>query len=122
MGKLSSRIDCESGCSAPPPAPCITRASRITPSEGAAPQKNDATVKIVTQISRKRLRPKRRANQFDAGRITALATRYEVSTQVASEFDADKLPAIYGSATEAMAVSSTSMNVASHGFTPWVSG
>ena len=74
-GKLSSRIDCESGCNAPPPAPCKTRASRITPSEGAAPQKNEATVKMVTQMSRNRFRPNRRANQFDAGRITALATR-----------------------------------------------
>ena len=75
MGKLSSRIDCESGCSAPPPAPCITLASRITPSEGAAPQKKEATVKMVTQISRNRLRPQRRANQFEAGKITAFATR-----------------------------------------------
>ena len=75
MGKLSSSIDCERGCSAPPPAPCTTRASRITASEGAAPQKNEATVKMVTQMSRKRLRPKRRANQLEAGRMTALATR-----------------------------------------------
>ena len=75
MGKLSSRIDCESGCNAPPPAPCMILASSIAPSEGAAPQKNEATVKMVTQMSRNRLRPQRRANQFEAGRITALATR-----------------------------------------------
>ena len=50
-------------------------ASSIAPSEGAAPQKNEATVKMVTQMSRNRLRPQRRANQFEAGRITALATR-----------------------------------------------
>ena len=75
MGKLSSRMACERGCRAPPPAPCITLASRITPSEGAAPQKNEATVKMVTHMSRKRLRPQRRANQFEAGKITALATR-----------------------------------------------
>ena len=75
MGKLSSRMDCESGCNAPPPAPCRTRASRITASDGAAPQKNEEMVKRMTQVSKKRLRPKRRANQFDAGRITALATR-----------------------------------------------
>ena len=47
----------------------------MTPSEGAAPQKNEATVKMMTQMSRKRLRPKRRANQLEAGRMTALATR-----------------------------------------------
>ena len=74
-GKLSSRIDCESGCSAPPPAPCIIRASRMTERDGAAPQKNDATVKITTQVSRNCFRPKRRANQFDAGKMTAFATR-----------------------------------------------
>ena len=74
-GKLSSRIDCDSGCSAPPPAPCNTRASRITASDGAAPQKNEAIVKVTTQNSRKFFRPKRRANQFAAGRMTALATR-----------------------------------------------
>ena len=73
--KLSSKMDCDRGCNAPPPAPCMTRASRMTASEGAAPQKNDATVKMVTQVRRKRLRPKRRANQLEAGRITALATR-----------------------------------------------
>jgi hypothetical protein len=50
-------------------------ASRITASDGAAPQKNEATVKMITQVSRNRFRPNRRANQFDAGRITALATR-----------------------------------------------
>jgi len=74
-GKLSSRMDCESGCSAPPPAPWRTRARRMMPSEGAAPQKKEAMVNRVTQMSRKRLRPKRRANQLEAGRITALATR-----------------------------------------------
>ena len=47
----------------------------MTPSEGAAPQKKEAMVKMMTQMSRKRLRPKRRANQLEAGRMTALATR-----------------------------------------------
>jgi len=65
-GKLSSRMDCDKGCNAPPPAPCRTLAARITVSEGAAPQKNEATVKMITQVSRKRLRPKRRANQLEA--------------------------------------------------------
>ncbi len=74
-GKLSSSIACDKGCSAPPPAPCKTLASRMMPKEGAAPQKNEAMVKTITQKSRKRLRPKRRANQFEAGRMTALATR-----------------------------------------------
>ena len=48
-----------------------------------------------------------------AGRITALATRYAVSTQVASSWVAPRPPAMCGSATLAMEESSTSMNVAS---------
>src|ERR1035441_9915290 len=93
-GKLSSRMDCERGWSAPPPAPCMMRAKRMMPREGAAPQKKEATVKMVTQMSRKRLRPKRRANQLEAGRKTALATRELVSTQVASELEAESEPAM----------------------------
>src|SRR4029077_19143621 len=52
-------------------------------------------------------------NQAPIGRMMALATRYEVSTQVASSGVADRLPAICGSATLATLVSSTSMKVAS---------
>src|SRR5487761_1909855 len=47
------------------------------------------------------------------GSTTALATRYELSTQVLSSVPAERLPAMCGSATLAMLVSSTSMNVAS---------
>src|SRR6185369_16172007 len=58
------------------------------------------------------------------GRTMALATRYEVSAQVASSGVADMLPARCGSETLTTVVSSTSMKVAdmtamatSHGFT-----
>src|SRR6266403_4545573 len=43
----------------------------------------------------------------------ALDTRYEVSTHVDSSAPADKFPEMCGSATLAMEVSSTSINVAS---------
>src|SRR5579863_8782213 len=46
------------------------------------------------------------------GRTMALDTRYEVRTQVLSSEPAERLPAMCGSATFAMEVSSTSMNVA----------
>src|SRR4029077_13611130 len=46
-----------------------------------------------------------------AGRTMALATRSLVSTQAASSMLAYKFPAILGSATAAMEVASTSMNV-----------
>src|SRR5215467_8705101 len=42
----------------------------------------------------------------------AFDTKYDVSTQVDSSAPADRLPAICGSATFAIEVSSTSMNVA----------
>jgi len=43
------------------------------------------------------------------GRTTALATRYEVNTYVASSTDADRLPAMCGRLTFTTVVSSTSM-------------
>src|SRR5437899_8987806 len=45
--------------------------------------------------------------------MIAFETKYEVSTQVDSSAPADKFPAMCGSATFAIEVSSTSMNVAS---------
>src|SRR3974377_1513361 len=52
-----------------------------------------------------------RENQPVRGRTMALATRYEVRTQVLSSMPAERLPAIWGRATLAMLVSSTSMKV-----------
>ena len=46
------------------------------------------------------------------GRMTALATRYVVMTQVLSSTPAARLPAIWRNATLAIDVSSTSMKVA----------
>src|ERR1022692_425634 len=48
-----------------------------------------------------------------SGSTMALETRYDVSTHVLSSCPAERLPAIWGNATFAMLVSSTSMNVAS---------
>ncbi len=45
------------------------------------------------------------------GKMMALATRYDVSVQVASSLLADKLPAMWGSETLTTVVSSTSMKV-----------
>ena len=42
----------------------------------------------------------------------ALETRYDVSTQVLSSMPAERLPAMFGSETLAIEVSSTSMKVA----------
>ena len=48
-----------------------------------------------------------------SGSTMAFETRYDVSTQVLSSWPAERLPAMCGSATLAMLVSSTSMKVAS---------
>src|SRR6202045_1546990 len=49
----------------------------------------------------------------DRGSTIAFDTRYDVSTQVDSSAPADKFPEMCGSATLAMEVSNTSINVAS---------
>src|SRR5271167_3207102 len=52
-------------------------------------------------------------SQPESGSMIAFDTRYDVSTQVDSSALAERLPLMWGSATLAMEVSSTSMNVAS---------
>src|SRR5215470_14631353 len=85
----------------------------MAPRLGAIPHSNDAAVKDAKQIMKKRLRPSAPANHPLIGRTTAFETRYDVSTQVLWSLLAPRLPAMYGSATLAMLVSSTSMNAAS---------
>src|SRR5262249_34131414 len=51
-------------------------------------------------------------SQPESGSTMALETRYDVRTQVDSSAPADRFPEMCGSATLAMEVSSTSMNVA----------
>ena len=60
-GKLSMRIACDKGCSAPPAAPCTTRAKTRKPSVVAAPQAAEASVKKAMQAIRNRFRPKKPA-------------------------------------------------------------
>ena len=79
---------------------------------GARPQRNDDAVKPATDVMSRFLRPNRLASQPVIGRMMALATRYEVRTQVASSMVADMLPAMCGSDTFTTVVSSTSMKVA----------
>jgi hypothetical protein len=62
---------------------------------------------------KKRLRPKMPTNQPLTGKMIALETKYEVRTQVLSSVLAPRSPAMCGSATLAMLVSSTSMKAAS---------
>src|SRR6516225_10388816 len=64
------------------------------------------------QSVKKRFRPNRPASHPLIGRTTAFAARYDVSTQVLWLLLAARPPAIYGNATLAMLVSSTSINAA----------
>src|SRR6185295_4379201 len=79
---------------------------------GAAPQRNDAIVKPPVDSMSSRLRPNFDASQPVIGRMIALATRYDVSAQVASSVVADIVLAMCGSDTLTTVVSSTSMKVA----------
>src|ERR1051326_1145439 len=103
---------CESGWSAPPVAPCITRKTIKALGVGARAHRNDEVVKPTTESMSRRLRPNMLASQPVIGRMIALATRYDVRAHVASSIDADRLPAMCGSETLTTVVSSTSMKVA----------
>jgi len=93
-GKASSRTACESGCIAPPVAPCRHRNRMSISRFGARPQRNDETVKPATESINRRFRPKTLASHPVIGRMMALATRYDVRAHVASSIVADKLPAM----------------------------
>src|SRR5580658_1204405 len=109
---------CAIGWSPPPPAPWITRKRSSMSRLAALPHRTDATVNIRMQTMKKRFRPKRLASQPLIGRTMALDTRYDVSTHVLSSLLEPRPPAMYGRATLAMLVSSTSMNAAIATTTP----
>src|SRR5208282_839844 len=79
-------------------------------------------VNMKMQKMKKRFRPKRLASQPLIGRTMALDTKYDVSTQVLSSLREPRPPAMYGRATLAMLVSSTSMNAAIATTTPMSQG
>ncbi len=121
-GNVSARIACAMGCNPPPPAPCRMRKKIIAPRLGAKPHSSELTVKIARQIMKKRLRPKTLAHHPLIGSTTAFDTRYDVSTHVLWSVLAPRLPPMYGSATFAMLVSSTSMKAATATTTPMSQG
>jgi hypothetical protein len=103
----------------------MTLAINRNPRLQATPQSSELSVNKAMQIMKNRLRPNIPTNQPLIGSTIAFDTRYEVSTQVLSSLLAPRSPAMCGSATLAMLVSSTSMNAArdtttaiSQGLTP----
>src|SRR5579859_4835565 len=111
-GNVSFKMACSLGCNPPPPAPCKIRKSTSTPRLGASPHKNELTVNSATHDMQNRFRPISPDNHPESGSTIAFETRYDVSTHVDSSAPADKFPEMCGSATLAIDVSSTSMNVA----------
>src|ERR1700720_2402457 len=77
------------------------------------PHNNELKVKREIQMRKTRFRPISDTSQPVIGRTIAFETRYEVRTQVLSSLLAPMFPAICGSATLAMLVSSTSIKAAS---------
>src|ERR1700723_3117333 len=112
-GKLSTRMAWEIGCRPPPPAPCRTRKKMSRKRLGARPHRNELMVKMTTQPMNSRFRPNSMESQPVSGSTMAFEIKYEVRTQVLSSTVAERLPAMWGSETLAMLVSSTSMKVAS---------
>ncbi len=69
------RMACESGCSAPPAAPWITRASTSSPRLAAAPHAAEASVNTTMQPIKNRFRPKSPASHPVIGNTMALDIR-----------------------------------------------
>src|SRR5215831_1712272 len=80
--------------------------------EGAKPHASDAATNSSTEAMNRRTCPKRCVSQPVSGSEIALATPNDVMTQVAWSGDTPRSPAIAGSDTFAIDVSSTFMKVA----------
>ena len=83
-GKVSTTMACWLGCSPPPKNPCSKR-NRISSSRLLEiPHRKEQTVKPRMQIVKYRFRPSTVDSQPEIVSTMPLATRYDVSAQVAS--------------------------------------
>src|SRR6476646_10819859 len=78
----------------------------------ASPQKVDIATNRIADTQKLRTSPKRRPIQPDSGCMIALASEYELIAQVPSCGLTARLPAMCGTDTLTIVMSSTSMNVA----------
>src|ERR1700739_2133447 len=90
----------------------MTRARRRNGSVGATPQSNELIVNNRMHMRKNGFRPITDTNQQVMGRMMALEHTQEVRTHVLSSLLAPRFPAIWGKATLAMLVSSTSIKAA----------
>ena len=104
---------CEPGIIGPDTAPCRIRKKISDERFHEIPHRNDASVKASTEATNVFTIPYRPISQPVSGTEMPLATANEVITQVPWSGLTLRLPAILGTATLAMLLSSTCMNVPS---------
>ncbi len=104
---------CESGTIGPETSPCRSRNAISDSKFCAKPHSAEAIVKSSTDSVNSLASPTRRASQPVNGTAIADATEYDEMTQVPWLVATPRLPEMVGTATFAIDVSSTSMNVPS---------
>src|SRR3569832_1854216 len=112
-GKIEMSSACEPGTIGPETAPCMMRKRMSEFRLQAMPQRNEAIVKATTAATKVRTTPKRPMNHPVSGTAMPFDTANDVITQVPWSVEAPRLPAMVGSETLAMVVSSTNKMVPS---------
>src|SRR5512145_1787940 len=108
-GKIRSSSVCDSGISGPPARPWQTRAKTSMPRELETPHSAEKAPNAAMAVTNTRTAPKRAASHPVRGTVMASATAYDVMTHVPWLVVAPKPPAMLGTDTLAMVVSSTAM-------------
>ncbi len=93
--------------------PCSARKPTSSGMDWEMPHRNEAITNRMVAHRNSLTSPKRRLSQPVSGKAIALLTANEVITQVLCSELTPRLPAMVGSATLAIVVSSTCMKVAS---------
>ena len=101
------------GIIGPETAPCSTRNAISEGRLHAMPHRKEASVNSASEVQKVRTTPKRRISQPVSGTEMPLATAKAVTIQVELSELTPRLPAMVGSDTLAMVVSSTIMKVPS---------
>ena len=99
-GKVSSRIDCDSGTIGAPAPPWTMRHSTSISSDCAVPHSRVASVNHPTDHTMTRFPPKRATSQPVIGVTTAVARMLNVMVQAISSWVADIAPCICGRMVE----------------------
>ena len=103
---------CDSGIRGPPANPWQMRAKTSMPREPDIPHNAENPPKATMAVTNTRTAPKRAASQPVSGTVMASATAYEVITHVPWLVVAPSPPAMFGTETLAMVMSSTAMKFA----------